>query len=126
MTTSKFPYVLSATVAAMFALADADGLRAQTLSGQVSSADEAAMEGVLVNAKKEGSTITTSVASNEKGEYSFPAGRLQPGRYTISIRAGGYVLGGPKTVEVTDGAVKADIKLMKTKNLGANCRMPSG
>ena len=57
------------------------------------------MEGVLVNAKKEGSTITTSVVSNEKGEYSFPAGRLTPGKYTVSIRAGGYVLGGPKTVD---------------------------
>ncbi len=34
------------------------------------------MEGVLVNAKKEGSTVTTTVVSNDKGEFSFPAGKL--------------------------------------------------
>ena len=34
---------------------------AQTLSGQVSSAQDGAMEGVLVSLKKEGSTITTTV-----------------------------------------------------------------
>ena len=67
------------------------------LSGQVSSAQEATMEGVLVNLKREGSTITTTVVTNEKGEYSFPTNRIEPGKYTITIRAVGYVLGGPKS-----------------------------
>ena len=40
------------------------------------------MEGVLVNVKREGSTITTTVVTNEKGQYSFPADRIEPGKYT--------------------------------------------
>ena len=88
------------------------------LSGSVSSAQEPVMEGVLVNLKKEGSTITTTVVTNDKGQYSFPGDRLQPGKYTISIRAVGYVLDGPKSVEIGAGRdAKADIKLNKTRNV---------
>ena len=57
------------------------------LTGRVTSAQEATMEGVLVSAKREGTTITTTVVTNEQGRYAFPADRLQPGKYTISIRA---------------------------------------
>src|SRR5215510_9848913 len=60
------------------------------LSGQVSSAKEGAMEGVVVSAKKASSTITISVVTDEKGRYSFPAERLEPGLYTLSARAVGY------------------------------------
>src|ERR1051326_7183702 len=42
------------------------------LSGQVSSADEGAMEGVLVSARRDGSSITTTVVSDDKGHYAFP------------------------------------------------------
>ena len=88
------------------------------LSGQVSSAQESAMEGVLVSAKKEGTNITTTVVTDDKGQYSFPAGRLEPGKYSVSIRAVGYVLDGPKAVDVPDGKdAKADIKLNKTRNV---------
>ena len=38
------------------------------LTGQVSSAKEGAMEGVVVSAKKTGSTITVSVVTDEKGQ----------------------------------------------------------
>ncbi len=76
------------------------------------------MEGVLVSAKKEGSTITTTVVTNDKGQYSFPADRLEPGKYTITIRAVGYVLDGPKAVDIAAGKdAKADIKLNKTRNV---------
>src|SRR5437764_13323820 len=92
---------------------------AQALSGQVSSAQEAAMEGVLVSVKKEGSTIATTVVSNDKGEYSFPTGRIDAGKYAITIRAAGYVLDGPKSVEIAAGGAKADLKLNKTRNLAA-------
>ena len=61
------------------------------------------MEGVLVSAKKEGSTITTTVVSDQQGAYSFPSARLEPGKYTISIRAIGYRLDGAKTVDVAGG-----------------------
>ena len=96
----------------------ANAQTASGLRGQVSSAEEGAMEGVLVSAKKEGSTITTTVVSNAKGEYSFPAGRLEPGHYRITIRAAGYDLVGPKQVDVTAGTpASADVKLAKTKNI---------
>ena len=76
------------------------------------------MEGVLVNLKREGSTITTTVVTNEQGRYSFPADRVQPGKYTISIRAVGYILDGPKTVEVPAGGnATADLKLNRARNI---------
>jgi len=92
------------------------------LTGKVSAAGEAAMEGVLVSAKRDGSTITTTVATNAEGIYSFPAERLAPGRYTLSIRAIGYRLDGPKSVELgqqaaTTDAAKADLTLVKAKAL---------
>jgi len=94
------------------------GAQAQTLSGQVSSSEEGLMEGVLVSAKKEGSTVTTTVVSDDKGRYSFPTGRLEPGRYSIAIRAAGYNLVGPKSVELAAGTpASTDIKLTKAKNL---------
>src|SRR5712672_1705480 len=80
------------------------GANEQTLSGKVSSIEEGLMEGVLVSAKKEGSTVTTTVVSNDKGEFSFPAGKLEPGKYNITIRAIGYSLVGPKTVDVSSSS----------------------
>ena len=76
------------------------------------------MEGVLVSAKKDGSTITTTVVTDEKGDYSFPAGRLTAGKYTITTRAAGYDLVGPKTAEVpASGAATADLKLAKARSI---------
>src|SRR5258708_12481431 len=57
---------------------------AAALTGQVTSAEEGPMEGVLVSAKKDGSTITTTVVTDAKGEYSFPPDRLPAGHYTIA------------------------------------------
>jgi streptogramin lyase len=92
--------------------------RAAALAGQVTSSEEGPMEGVIVSAKADGSTITVSVLSNAEGRYSFPADRLAPGRYSLQIRAAGYDLEGPKTTEVTAGQpAAADIKLRRTKNL---------
>jgi virginiamycin B lyase len=93
--------------------------QAQILTGKVSSVQEPAMEGVLVSLKKEGSTITTTVVTNDKGEYSFPNGRIDAGKYAVTIRAAGYVLDGPKSVEIAAGGGKADLKLNKTRNLAA-------
>ena len=88
------------------------------LTGQVVLGRRAAMEGVLVSAKKAGSTVTVTVVSDDKGRYSFPADRLEPGRYTISIRAIGYKLDGPKTADVAAGTTAtADLKLGAVKNL---------
>ncbi len=95
------------------------GAQAQAaLTGLVSSSNEAAMEGVLVSAKKEGATITTTVVTDAQGRYSFPAARMEPGKYTISIRAIGYKLDGAKSVEVPAGnAGTADLKLSNVKSL---------
>ena len=98
------------------------GVNAQTaaLSGKVSSTEEGLMEGVLVSAKKEGSTVTTTVVSNAKGEFSFPADRMEPGHYYIAIRAAGYVLSGPKQIDVAAGApAAAEVKLAKAKSIQA-------
>src|SRR4051812_5312714 len=88
-----------------------------TLSGQVSSTEEGAMEGVLVSARREGSHFTTTVVSNDKGQFSFPAANLEPGEYSITTRAAGYTLSGPKTVDVGADGAAADIKLARAKNL---------
>src|SRR5260221_3766739 len=88
------------------------------LTGTVSSAKEGLMEGVVVSAKKTGSTITISVATDDKGRFSFPAGRLEPGQYALSIRAIGYDLENPRSADVAAGKTEnVDIKLAPTKNL---------
>jgi hypothetical protein len=108
------------SLAASVSVAALTGAQAQILAGKVSSAEEPAMEGVLVSVKKEGSTITTTVVTNDKGEYSFPNGRVDAGKYAITTRAAGYVLDGPKSVEIPAGGNgKADLKLNKTRNLAA-------
>ena len=107
-----------AAAAALVALQTAPGAFAQTLSGNVSSADEAAMEGVVVSAQKAGSTISVSVVTDAQGHYSFPAGRLAPGHYTLRIRAAGYELDGKPAADVAAGKpASADLRLAKTRNL---------
>src|SRR5436305_8221666 len=119
-----FLFSVSLAVAASFTPTKAKTLRAETsssvaLTGQVTSAEEGPMEGVIVSAKRDGSTVTVSVITNEQGRFSFPAGRIEPGRYSLQIRAVGYDLEGPKTAELTGAAPAAvDLKLRKTKNLG--------
>jgi virginiamycin B lyase len=88
------------------------------LTGQVTSAKEGAMEGVVVSAKKLGSTVTISVATDDQGRFSFPATRLEPGQYALATRAIGYDLEGPKTADVVAGqTASVEIKLAPTKNL---------
>jgi streptogramin lyase len=58
-----------------------------------------------------------TVVTDAKGQYSFPADRLDPGHYAIAIRAVGYNLDGPTAVDIAGIGAKADIKLIKTKNL---------
>src|ERR1041385_1070455 len=94
------------------------GAMAQTLSGKVSSAEEGAMEGVLVSAKRAGSTVTITVATDAGGRYSFPAGKLEPGSHTLRIRAAGYDLDGPTTIDLGAQTV-ADLKLRKTEDLAS-------
>src|SRR5262245_4697419 len=88
------------------------------LTGIVSSSEEGAMEGVLVSAKRDGSTITPTVVPDPQGRDSFTAPRLEPGKYTIANRAIGYKLDGTKSIDVPAGnAGTADLKLSKIKGL---------
>jgi virginiamycin B lyase len=90
------------------------------LSGTITSAEEGAMEGVLVSAKRVGSTITVTVASDVEGRYAFPAAKFEPGQYALRIRATGYDLEGPGLVGVAaDQPAIADLKLRKTEDLAA-------
>jgi streptogramin lyase len=90
------------------------------LTGQVTSVQEGPMEGVLVSARQDGSTVTVTVVSDEQGRYNFPSTRIGSGRYTVNVRAVGYELDGPKTVDVNaDKAVTADLRLRKTNNLAS-------
>src|ERR1700724_3954047 len=90
------------------------------LAGQVTSEAEGAMEGVVVSAKKAGSTVTVSVISDAQGRYSFPADRLSPGHYAINIRAVGYDLNSATSANVTGkDATTVDLKLRTTRNLAA-------
>ena len=91
-----------------------------SLEGSVSSAEEGPMEGVVVSAKRDGSTMTLSVISDVHGHYGFPANRLGAGHYSLAIRATGYDLAGPTSVQVASGKIAdADLKLVRTKNIEA-------
>src|SRR4051794_7213634 len=93
---------------------------AAALAGQVGSAEEARMEGVLVSARNEASTLTVTVVTDAQGHYSFPSAKLAPGRYALAIRAAGYDLDGLKSAEVAAGkTAQADLKLKKTADLAA-------
>jgi len=100
-------------------------LHAQTpspaaLTGQITSTEEGPMEGVLVSAKKDGSTITSTVVSDDQGRYRFPVANLQPGHYSLRIRAVGYDLDGQSAFDVAAGnTTTADLKLVKTRDLAA-------
>jgi virginiamycin B lyase len=58
------------------------------LAGKVTDGQEA-LEGVLVSAKRNGSTMTVTVVTGKDGRYSFPAVRREPGQYSLHIRAAG-------------------------------------
>jgi streptogramin lyase len=93
---------------------------AAALTGQVTSKEEGAMEGVLVTAKQAGSTIAVTVVTDATGRYQFPASRLEPGRYALSIRAAGYDIDGAASADiVASKAATANLTLTKTDDLAA-------
>jgi streptogramin lyase len=111
---------ISLVVAALLAAASNHAAAQAALAGTVSSAEEGAMEGVLVGAKKAGSTVTITVVSDAKGRYTFPAAKLAPGRYDLRVRAVGYDLDGAGSTEVASGrSATLDLKLKKTADLAA-------
>lgn len=96
----------------------AQSTTATALTGVVSSAEEGNMEGVVVSAKAPDARITTSVVTDEKGRYSFPASHLAAGSYALSIRATGYVLTAAATAAVTaQKTTTQDLRLRKTPDI---------
>lgn len=90
----------------------AEGTSSAALTGTVRSEPDGVMEGVLVGAKRAGSTISTWVVSNAQGQYTFPRDRMEPGHYAISIRAVGYDL--PATgVDLKGDTSRLDLPLTK-------------
>src|SRR6476620_3593645 len=90
------------------------------LAGTVTSAEEGAMEGVLVSAKKAGSTITITVVTDRDGRFSFHVSKIDPGQYALRIRAVGYDLDNHKRSEVApQKTTTLDLKLRKTEDLAA-------
>jgi streptogramin lyase len=60
----------------------------QLLTGSITSASGQKLDGIQVSAKKEGSTITTSVYTDQNGDYFFPA--LADGKYNVWAQALGF------------------------------------
>jgi imidazolonepropionase-like amidohydrolase/streptogramin lyase len=90
------------------------------LTGLVTAVDEGSLEGVLVSARKTGSTITTTVVSDQGGRYRFPRARLEPGQYAIRVKATGYDLDAPMTLAVAAAkTTSADLKLRKARDVAA-------
>ena len=116
MVTSAGCLVVAAWLAAPGQLAAQAG---PALTGKVTAGQEA-QEGVLVSAKRSGSTITVTVVSGKDGSYSFPAGRLDPGQYSLRIRAAGFELDGPDQIVVAaEKTATADLALRRTKEIAA-------
>src|SRR6266849_3051603 len=97
---------------------DAQGSAA--LTGVVTSQEEGKMEGVVVTARRGGANFDVSVVSDAQGKNSFPRSHVQPGTYSVKIRAVGYDLAGPASVEVMPGkAATLDLSLQKAKDLSS-------
>ncbi len=60
----------------------------QSLSGAIASRSGQKLDGVTVSAKREGSTITTSVYTDATGDYFFPP--LPAGKYRVWAQALGF------------------------------------
>jgi virginiamycin B lyase len=111
--------LLLASVSASLAEARADA-SPPALTGRIASAEEGAMEGVLVSAERDGSPISVTVVTDRDGRYGFPADRLGPGHYALRIRAMGYALGAPTSADVAaHETATADLTLQRVKDISA-------
>src|SRR5262245_13951516 len=126
METKRFLLIAAAFIAAVCFQTAAGPLQGQeppqsALTGVVTSAEEGPMEGVVVSAKKDGSTISISVVTNDRGRFAFPSARLEPGRYALKARAAGYEIDATRAADISAGHEAAvDLKLKKVKNLSAH------
>jgi streptogramin lyase len=91
---------------------------AAELRGKVSSSEEGLMEGVLVTARLDGSTISHTVSTRADGAFSFPGDVLPAGKHVLSIRATGYEIdGAAPSVAIGNDATSIDLKLRKAADI---------
>src|SRR5437879_9227571 len=99
--------LLASAATAVTALAATSFAQAadQSLTGAITSASGEKLGGVTVSAKLDGSTITTSVYTDDAGNYYFPP--LAAGKYKVWAQALGF--------ETAKGEV--DLSAAKQQNL---------
>ena len=76
------------TACAVLLVATAAHAADQMLSGAIATPSGQKLDGVTVSAKREGSTITTSVYTDKAGDYFFPP--LPAGKYRVWAQAIGF------------------------------------
>src|SRR5712691_6094055 len=117
--------VVCCAAVAAFALAAGQATRVgaqggAALTGVVTSQAEGKMEGVLVTARRDGAKFDVTVVSDAQGKYSFPRTQVEPGNYALKIRAVGYDLATPGSVEVPAGkAATLNLSLEPAKDLSS-------
>ena len=63
---------------------------AAAIAGTVRSAQDGPMEGVVVIAQRQGTSILTAVSTDSLGRFEFPRDHVPRGSYIMAIRATGY------------------------------------
>jgi streptogramin lyase len=112
--------VLLVLASASASFAETRPASAPALTGRVASAEEGAMEGVLVSAQRDGSPISVTVVTDRDGRYGFPADRLPSGHYALRIRAIGYELGAAASADVAaQASATTDLTLHRVKDISA-------
>jgi streptogramin lyase len=112
--------VLLVLASASASFAETRPASAPALTGRVASAEEGALEGVLVSAQRDGSPISVTVVTDRDGRYGFPADRLPPGHYALRIRAIGYELGAAASADVAaQASATTDLTLHRVKDISA-------
>src|SRR5262249_44210114 len=124
MKTSRLGVAAPLGVAALVAAGLATPAQAadQLLSGTVASAAGEKLGGGTVSAKAEGTTITTSVYTDEQGAYYFPP--LPAGKYRVWAQALAFDLA-KRDVDLTD-ARRADLTLQPITDVERQVRQMPG
>src|SRR5712692_6733307 len=122
MKAHQFMLGVAAVVATGFATCVASPAADHLLNGTIASAAGEKMGGVTVSAKAQGTTITTSVYTDEQGGYYFPP--LPAGKYSVWAQALAFerALG---EVDLT-AAVRRDLTLKPITDMERQVRQMPG
>jgi len=91
------------------------------LAGTVKSAAGQVLEGVVVSAKADGKTITTSVFTDDDGRYYFPP--LDKGHYRVWAQAVGFETGGSE-IDLGTPEAQRDFALKTIKDFTRQLSAP--